>query len=448
MRLVKIVISAALIGMLVFCWYSSLSSFIHRSSDYDRYYKRAELSCEEGLYIDSYENYTKALELERTEELTDKQINAYRLYYEGEEPNSYEVRRRYISILEESFRIFPKRVDYAVDAVKQYMKGGEYKEAKKLCERALADNPKNVDLLSVREEIIRTYVLDYNFFMDYKEGADGYYCANTGTYWIWISGDGKTQSSAEYAVIGQIGPEGICYMRKPEVDGKFYDTGEVPRGIAKEEYLDAGVYVDGICPVQKSSGKWEYVDLDGNKYFSEYDAAGSFSEGKAAVREGENWYLIDRRGNKIEGSDFADIKLNLRGGCFTNGVLVGAREAGKYCLWDEKLEPVSDIQAVNMDIPTEDGLIAFEKDEKWGFIDVNGNIVLQPVYQEAKSFSNGLASVCKEDKWGFICSDGAEVIEPQFLKAGYVNAYGCVMISEEENYYRLLKFNYLNDLVT
>lgn len=63
--------------------------------------------------------------------------------------------------------------------------------------------------------------------------------------------------------------------------------------------------------------------------------------------------------------------------------------------------------------PTE-GLIAAQKDGKWGCIDEKGNEVIQFEYDTVGGFHNGLAIVEKEDKWGVINSKGKLVIDYQY----------------------------------
>jgi len=41
-------------------------------------------------------------------------------------------------------------------------------------------------------------------------------------------------------------------------------------------------------------------------------------------------------------------------------------------------------------------LIAFKNNNKWGFVNEEGKIVIEPQYDNAKSFSYGLAAVFSE----------------------------------------------------
>jgi hypothetical protein len=63
-------------------------------------------------------------------------------------------------------------------------------------------------------------------------------------------------------------------------------------------------------------------------------------------------------------------------------------------------------------------LFPIQQDRKWGFINSKGNVVIQPQFERAFFFSEGLAAVCIEnDKCGYIDETGKFVINPQFRAA-------------------------------
>ena len=83
------------------------------------------------------------------------------------------------------------------------------------------------------------------------------------------------------------------------------------------------------------------------------------------------------------------------------------------------------------------------KRSTWGFIDRGGTIVIEPQFDNARSFSEGLAAVTTGGKVGFIDRSGRKVIPAQFdtaasfreglarvtlgdkeVKIGYVDASG------------------------
>ena len=64
-------------------------------------------------------------------------------------------------------------------------------------------------------------------------------------------------------------------------------------------------------------------------------------------------------------------------------------------------------------------LFIIEENGKFGFIDVTGKIVIEPVYDKVEPFSDGLACVLNEEgnvtkKWGYIDKTGKYVIEPHW----------------------------------
>jgi len=68
-------------------------------------------------------------------------------------------------------------------------------------------------------------------------------------------------------------------------------------------------------------------------------------------------------------------------------------------------------------------------------------VIIDPVYEKAKSFSNGLAAVCKDGLWGFIDKEGTIVIACQFLDADYFNEKGGCMVRTSTEAWQLLLRN-------
>ena len=55
---------------------------------------------------------------------------------------------------------------------------------------------------------------------------------------------------------------------------------------------------------------------------------------------------------------------------------------------------------------------------KSGFIDKTGRMVIDPKFDDARSFSNGLAAVKIDNKWGYIDKTGVVVIKAEFDNPG------------------------------
>jgi hypothetical protein len=53
-------------------------------------------------------------------------------------------------------------------------------------------------------------------------------------------------------------------------------------------------------------------------------------------------------------------------------------------------------------------------DDKYGYINTKGEVVINPQFEAACSFSDGAAAVLKDGKWGYIDTSGNFIISPQF----------------------------------
>ena len=77
-------------------------------------------------------------------------------------------------------------------------------------------------------------------------------------------------------------------------------------------------------------------------------------------------------------------------------------------------------RAIHAKADKSDALFVVIVNDKRGYIDVNGRIVIKPQFEGANPFSEGLAVVATSENGyaeGYIDSTGAEIIKPQFDKA-------------------------------
>lgn len=64
-----------------------------------------------------------------------------------------------------------------------------------------------------------------------------------------------------------------------------------------------------------------------------------------------------------------------------------------------------------------EGLIQFQRSDRWGYLDREGRVVIPPAYEATGNFSEGLAGVKIDGKLGYIDARGAIAIEPRFDEA-------------------------------
>ena len=64
-----------------------------------------------------------------------------------------------------------------------------------------------------------------------------------------------------------------------------------------------------------------------------------------------------------------------------------------------------------------EGFAAVKKDGKWGFINTDGELIIDCVYDSVGSFSEGLCAVQTGYEWDYIDADGKTVIDGNFEAA-------------------------------
>lgn len=166
-----------------------------------------------------------------------------------------------------------------------------------------------------------------------------------------------------------------------------------------------------------------------------YDAALRFREQRAAVMtEGLIGYL-GRRGEVVIEPQF------VRARSFFEGVAVVERAVDRLSTEllyiDREGEVVFDATAEGIAQLGDfsDGLAAFERDGKWGYLNDDFEVAIEPTYDEAMQFASGLAAVRVDDQWGFINKDGETAIEPRFEEVwSFTDVYAMVRVERMFGY--------------
>lgn len=212
------------------------------------------------------------------------------------------------------------------------------------------------------------------------------------------------------------------------VDGKhgFIDAaGEL---VIEPTFAKAYPFREGLAAVQVGE-LWGYIDTRGRMVIEpRFAMPGFFSEGLASCRDDFHapWGYIDAKGQIVIGARFDTA------GEFHNGIAKVGLETDRskalaqladvgmqveHRFIDRTGEFVSAVSATHFATGEPDELILFQKNGRWGYLDADGKVVIEPRYVGAMAFSDGLACVRLEGLFGFIDKTGRFVIEPQFQYA-------------------------------
>ncbi len=414
--------------MAVPATYENDKEYMSAITSGDTYYKKK-------LCVKAVSAYKKAAEIEDTLEVNLKLVNAYIKGFEnGEITSYYDVSNEIFSMIDD-FREDVKAYEAALEF---FLSIEEYTDCATVLYQAEDFNVKSEKIDEIRNTIRYKYEIDFNMYQNVSRTQEGTYIVSGEKFGL-LDSDMSTVigRSFDYASPYTCGgalvkTEKYTYLASTSGTREAYLDNKVTEATGIGENLIA-------C---KIGDNYSYYNLSGEKVFGEYKFAGRFLNGIAAVSDGKNFTLINTDGKSISNIKFSDVKLSPSYDC-TNAERIIAKTKGKYELYDLTLNKISTFSCDDMDYFIDDkSWAAFKSGEKWGFVDINGEIKIEPKYDEAKSFSNGLAAVRIGEEWVFINTKGKTVIKGDFTDAGYFDNNGRCFV-KGELYWRILNLYYV-----
>lgn len=203
--------------------------------------------------------------------------------------------------------------------------------------------------------------------------------------------DDITSINGEYAVVKKGNQYGVVSIadNKKAIDVKYEDI----------------KYATGSNYIVKDNSKYGIMDIEGNKLVD-------FNYKTIAYRNKANFY-------EAIGSDYtsdlidADMQVRLSGIVSEINEQAGymrLRVGDEYQYYNFKFE-----EKKSQDILKGNTIFLSKKDGKYGFVDKNGIVVVDYIYDDAREQNDyGYASVKKDGLWGCVDSSGKVVMAPSY----------------------------------
>ncbi len=178
-------------------------------------------------------------------------------------------------------------------------------------------------------------------------------------------------------------------------------------------------FSEGFAYVRfKENGKWGFINLDGKtiiepKYEDSYSSG--FSDGLANVRENEKHGYINKKGEVI-------IPFIYDWGYrFNDGYAIVKQGSRKFFIDKKgsilKTEKCTVVETINGGF--KEGLAVVKVKKKYGLINLSGDFVISPKYDDLGGYNHGICSFKINGKWGFMDKTQQIFIKPKFKDVGY-----------------------------
>lgn len=217
-----------------------------------------------------------------------------------------------------------------------------------------------------------------------------------------------------------------------ENDTKYGVIGKDGKQIIEEKYNYIEYLYDDYFIVSMENSKLGVIDdKDNVKIQIENDSLQKVQNTsiiQAVIAKDNITKLYDKDMLKI--CEMKDAKIEVK----DNYIVIYNENEKKYFNKEGK-------EIKNTEVYINNNLFAQQKDNKWGFADKNGNMVVEAKYDKVTEFNEyGFASVQRNGKWGAINTQGEEVVEPVYnfkdeLEPSFIGRYYQVKYGFGEVYY-------------
>lgn len=206
--------------------------------------------------------------------------------------------------------------------------------------------------------------------------------------------------------------DGLARISLERLEGVYIDKQGNIISIPNAIGYDFSEVLTVIC----KNNTYGFADKNGNVVIDYiYENAYPFSSGLAPVKKGGKWGYIDTKGNVV--IDFS-LEENEANYFFEGLCCIYNSEKNKYGCIDKERNVIIDYIYDNIGFFSE-GLCCVEKDGKIGYIDSQGNIVVDfkfvPLDGGNYGFFDGLALVYDGNKEVFIDKQGNIALIPQYV---------------------------------
>ncbi|WP_161555217.1 WG repeat-containing protein [Dokdonia sinensis] len=140
-----------------------------------------------------------------------------------------------------------------------------------------------------------------------------------------------------------------------------------------------------------------------------YKHASVFNQGLALVSTDAGWTIINSKGNElVEYGEFpGTVYSNLE------YKYIRHKKNDKWGFIDRKGNLIIDYQYDETKDFNEE-MASVQIDGKWGFINIENELIIKPIFENTQVFSDNFAAIQLNEKWGFIDKEGNQVIEPKY----------------------------------
>ncbi len=428
------IIPIVMVVVMCLSWYMLISDRVGVSNEYEKYLEDARGFAQKGITKYAIENYGMALQINDDPDIYVEVSD----YYKSQE--KHDERLNWNETFLELHPTEPKAYDALLDSY-------YFEEDYEACfDVLIVANKRGISTDYIKElsaKLEYVYRLDRHRFDDVKSYSNNFCAVSQDGLWGFVDRYGTDRIGCKYVQVGAYTQTNMVSVVNSDAMPYFIDKTGAKVLVSDGNYKSFGLLIDNIIAAVRNDGKYTYIDPDCKVLFGEYDYASSINGGVGAVQVNGKWQIINAEGKPLSKMSYLDIKLDEKQiACRLDRLFVSLKE-GQYIMVDSKGKQIGDLVFEDAYVFLEDAPTAVKINGKWCFVGVDGKLVSDKKYDEARPFSNGLAAVCVKGLWGFVDSKEKVAITPAFQSAKDFTAKGSCFVKLNDEW-QLLKLYRLN----
>lgn len=422
MKNYKFVAPIVLIALFVLGIYMTGSNRRKDENQYNQYLEEARRYAAQEIAVYAGENYQKALDMRPSLELY---LEVAGFYQDGMADFD-----RAVEWGEAALKLWPREPDAYEFLLSVYLEDRDYIAFFELYHDMLGRHVES----ETADAFYQSVKYEYYFEGQYDEVSafgDNLAPVRRNENWGYSNTRGKRRISTVYTYAGVFN-QGMAPVIDAEGEGYFIDTGgnkvlvvDTGETIVKLGSMSAaGVY--GVY----NGREWNYYNKSGEMIMGGFTEAAAVANGLTACKSQSGWQIYDASGNVQTDAIYDEVLTDEKQMAYRNERFF-VREGDSCKMIDASGGQIGTDTYEDAKIFYESTYAAVRKGGKWGFVDKEGNWFIEPVYEDARSFSNGYAAVQMEGQWGFINMEKELCIPCQFTDAKDFTARGTVFVQRD-----------------
>lgn len=414
-----IILFCVLLGL---SWYTAISEIINNPKEVAAHLETAANFEAQGIYVDAITEYEQALAIQTDSvEISMKMADAYLMT--GNSKKFQVICKEYAESHQDDINAMNHLMEY-------YLSNDNQVSAVKYLNDFLESYPENENAQKWMLQLKGSFTKLYARYDELFEISNGLMVVKKDDGYGLADSKGMLVLEPVYEELYPFSEDGFM-LAKQEGIYIYIDSDGQRRLLPETNYTDLGMMINDRT-VAANNGKYGYLDekLQPVTEF-QWDKLTLIEKGVGAGLLNGKWALLDKDGETRTEYIYDDVIIDTYGLC-SKQQRVFVKQQNAYYMVDKKGETIGELQFENAKPFTDDQYAAVCMNGKWGFVNEDGELIIECTYDDAQSFQNGFAAVCVDEKWGYIDENGHLVIEPQFEKVTAISKEGTAAVLKDE----------------